>query len=148
MLFSGHAHALAVLSFVSSAVALPALSPQTCDYTPEWQPCTGTANANGVNNFDCAAIRVAENWRDYVQGQSPEITMRLIRYRARNNPSTANSIIVNPGGPGESGINYILKGGGSGEAEYVELVYLIVCDALTLRSFSGGNFHIIGFDPR
>ena len=103
MLSLGSASALAVLSFTS---LISAQNTQTCPYTPAWNLCTGSTT------HECATILTQKDWKDKDQG---EVQLRLIRYPARNADGTVktdvNSVVVNPGGPGSSGIGYLLSAG-------------------------------------
>lgn len=101
MLF-GAASAVAVLSFTSSVVAQ--VNTQTCPFTPAWNPCVGRSDR------DCATIQVPKDWQNKDAGYTP---LNLIRIRSTN--ANAQSVIVNPGGPGSSGINYILNDRGTGD---------------------------------
>lgn len=87
--------ALAVLSFTSNVFAQ---NVQTCPYTPVWNPCKGNTA------YDCATFLVPEDWSDEDRGDRP---LHLIRIRSSN--PDAESIVVNPGGPGSSGIKAILE---------------------------------------
>lgn len=117
MLFSGSATALAILSLISysSAQTLD----QKCQYKPEWKSCNGLedkAYDNTRARLQCAAMKVAKTWEGYEQFKGkPEIILRLIRYVATKADNSidedANSIVMNPGGPGSSGVDSVLKSG-------------------------------------
>lgn len=101
----GGASALAVLSLIT---VVTAQNPQACPYIPEWNTCEGENT-----NVQCATIQVPKNWYNAAEG---DIVLRLIR-----NPvlgadgkvdDSAFSIFYNPGGPGSSGINSVLKSSG------------------------------------
>ncbi len=82
-----------------------------------WENCGG--------GFQCTSLTVPLDYRDpYAQA----ISISVIRLKAKNN--TLGSLVLNPGGPGGSGIQYTRA------AEYV------VSDVIL------ENFDIVGFDPR
>lgn len=88
----------------------------------DWQDC-------GIENspLECATIQVP---RDWTVPNSDKLDLRLVRYPAAKGTINATSIIMNPGGPGASGINQVRDGG------------------YGYQQIAGNNFHIIGFDPR
>lgn len=101
MFFKSGAAALAI-SYLSSSVL--AQNAQTCPYKPAWNTCKGDKYAA----FECATILVTKS---YLKPASLDNTyeLNLIRYPAKN--ANAESIIVNFGGPGESGIQGIIGQG-------------------------------------
>lgn len=129
MRYSGGAWALAVLSFTSSVFAQSSTdadtatetdtdtptatstaepADQTCPYTPVWNPCIKNTK------YDCATFLVPEDWSDDDRGERP---LHLIRIPATNEDGSrlstyADSIVINPGGPGGSGISAILEDDG------------------------------------
>jgi pimeloyl-ACP methyl ester carboxylesterase len=88
-------------------------------YTQElnWENCGG--------GFECTKLTVP---LDYANPTEKAIAISVIRLTAKEN--TLGSLILNPGGPGGSGIQYTRA------AEYVT--------TQTIRD----NFDIVGFDPR
>ncbi|KAH7078174.1 hypothetical protein BKA63DRAFT_593574 [Paraphoma chrysanthemicola] len=116
------------------AVALTLLSAVTLVTAQECPP--GYAKAGKVTWVDCptefndglqcSTLEVPADWTSPSSGE--KIKLRLVRQPA-DNPD-AKSIIINPGGPGESGIKSVVDGG----TGYQAVV--------------GTGFHIIGFDPR
>lgn len=76
---------------------------------------------------ECATLEVPLD--DTVVG-GPTIGLRLIRYRALDPDRRIGSLLVNPGGPGASGIDYVAAAGTSLPTELQE------------------RFDIVGFDPR
>ncbi|KAJ4257354.1 hypothetical protein NW762_008472 [Fusarium torreyae] len=67
---------------------------------------------------------------DYTNKRSPKtLKLDLIKAKATRKPFKG-SVLFNPGGPGFSGVEYIVRKG----SEYVEIL--------------GGHYDIIGFDPR
>lgn len=122
---SSGAAALALLSFISSTSA-QSVNPD-CLNEVKWAKC------QGATAFDCATIKVAYDWANYDKNDPnrKEIDLKLIRAPASvADPNTAKSIIVNPGGPGSSGIDFVLTG------------------ASGMLAQSGKTYNIIGFDPR
>ncbi len=87
------------------------------DQTLNWDSCGG--------GFDCATFTVP---LDYDQPYEQAISISLVRLRAVNN--TLGSLVLNPGGPGGSGI------------QYARAAEIVVSDSVR------ENFDIIGFDPR
>lgn len=83
----------------------------------DWSACDG--------NFECATLDVP---LDYRQPGGKTLALKLVRRPATDQSQRVGSLLVNPGGPGGSGIDF---------AEQVNL------PAEILR-----RFDIVGFDPR
>ena len=79
------------------------------------------------SGFECTTVRVP---LDYANPGAKAITLSVIRHNASDRKHRIGSLLVNPGGPGGSGIDYAMS------AEF------IVTPAV-LRKFD-----IVGFDPR
>ncbi|KAJ6455028.1 TAP-like protein-domain-containing protein [Mycena sanguinolenta] len=87
-----------------------------------WTPCNG--------NFECARLNVP---LDYKNPNTSSAAIALVRLPADVPTSSSDyrgPILFNPGGPGASGVNFVL-----GLAEEV-------------RAVVGPQFDLIGFDPR
>ena len=78
-------------------------------------------------NYECAYLQVPIDYADLETGS---FSISLLRFKARDQDRRIGSLVVNPGGPGSSGINYAYN------AEY------IVSPEILKR------FDIVGFDPR
>jgi pimeloyl-ACP methyl ester carboxylesterase len=85
----------------------------------EWRDCYG--------NFQCSNLLVPINYQDLSIGA---LSLALLRYQALDQDRRIGSLVVNPGGPGASGLDYAYN------AEN------IVSPAILER------FDIVGFDPR
>jgi pimeloyl-ACP methyl ester carboxylesterase len=104
----------------------------------DWQPCpevprdlVGQA-ASGMT-YECASVAVPRNWDAPVSSQTYEVAM--IRIRSSSQQDRIGSLLVNPGGPGGSGIDLA--------------VYLSFGEALGgLPTAVTDQFDIVGFDPR
>jgi pimeloyl-ACP methyl ester carboxylesterase len=87
---------------------------------PAWKGCGGA--------FQCARLRVP---LDYAKPGGQAIELALIRIPARKPGSRIGSLVVNPGGPGGSGVEFVRA---------------------TATGFYGAplrdRFDIVGFDPR
>jgi pimeloyl-ACP methyl ester carboxylesterase len=98
-----------------------------------WAPCPdvwrGVLDRQPANvSFDCATIRVPQNWAH--PGDGPTFDIALVRGRATEQRDRIGSLLINPGGPGASGFDYAVYRATSLPAE------------ITRR------FDIVGFDPR
>lgn len=104
---------------VSAAASTPP-GPDRVTKAPElrWRPC---------DDAECATLDVPLD--DTVVG-GPTIGLALIRYRARDPEHRIGSLLVNPGGPGASGVEFVAAVGTSLPAELQD------------------RFDIVGFDPR
>ncbi|ORY04539.1 TAP-like protein-domain-containing protein, partial [Clohesyomyces aquaticus] len=86
-----------------------------------WTPC--------YDNFTCARLTVP---LDYTDPSIGTVAVAYIRKASTSKPiDSAESIMFNPGGPGDSGIDAILSDYGNMIASYI-----------------GPDYNIIGFDPR
>ena len=92
------------------------------EQTLEWTQCDG-----GAAGFDCAYVTAPLDW----ENPSGEGTMELsvVRHQAAGTPM--GSLLTNPGGPGGSGVDFILD----------SLDYAVGADLIE-------NYDVIGFDPR
>ncbi|MBB3733258.1 alpha/beta hydrolase [Nonomuraea dietziae] len=86
-----------------------------------WTPCAQDAGA------ECGTLKVPIDWDDPGEGS---IDLALARRKATGRTTRIGSLVINPGGPGISGVDFILSAGGYFSGE------------LTSR------FDIVGFDPR
>ncbi|MGH8869203.1 MAG: alpha/beta hydrolase [Actinomycetes bacterium] len=87
--------------------------------TLDWRGCAG--------EFQCADLRVPV---DYAEPDGDSITIAVTRLRAGDRDDRIGSLLLNPGGPGGSGI------------EYAQAADRVVNAPLRER------FDIVGFDPR
>ena len=85
----------------------------------DWSTC--------YDDFECADLRVPIDYADLKVGS---FKIALLRYKAQDQKNRIGSLIVNPGGPGGSGVDYAYN------AEYI-----FDPDVLD-------RFDIVGFDPR
>jgi pimeloyl-ACP methyl ester carboxylesterase len=96
----------------------------------KWTDCADKAasllgNAPATVKYSCATIEVPEDWNTPGDGRTYDIA--LLRARSAKQTDRIGSLIINPGGPGGSGVDYA--------------VYM---SALPITS----RFDIVGFDPR
>jgi len=95
-----------VLSFFTSVVL--AENTQDCLYEPVWNTCLSQDDSR----VQCASFNVPADWTNQSAG---DISLNLIRYAAvdanNNIDNNAESVIMNPGGPGSRGIEHVLDGG-------------------------------------
>jgi pimeloyl-ACP methyl ester carboxylesterase len=101
----------------SSAAAGPAVP------SIDWQSCGGDHPT-----AECATVPVP---LDYDQPSGATTPLALARVPATDAKHRIGTVFVNPGGPGGSGVGFVLGGFG----EY-------------LRDNLGGRFDVVGFDPR
>ncbi|CEL06870.1 hypothetical protein ASPCAL10041 [Aspergillus calidoustus] len=92
--------------------------------TLHWTPCPSNPT------FDCTTLPVPLEYAAPNNGQSASIP--LARLNATVPPSKRKGpLLTNPGGPGSSGIDFLLNGAGEG-----------------LSAITGGFYDIISWDPR
>ncbi|KAH6871766.1 Alpha/Beta hydrolase protein [Thelonectria olida] len=89
----------------------------------EWKSC---GNIND-HDLECAEIDVPMDQFDLTRSSNKTFLIPLLRLRGKN---ATQNLIVNPGGPGGSGINFIYRKGA------------------LLNRIVGEEFHILSFDPR
>ena len=87
-----------------------------------WQPCAADPA------FDCAHVRVP---LDHDNPRGPQVRLAVARLAATDQANKLGSIFLNPGGPGGSGVNFVLGAGP-----------FLFSDEVRAR------FDLIGFDPR
>ncbi|KAF3034363.1 hypothetical protein E8E11_001306 [Didymella keratinophila] len=122
MRFHYSAAALALLTSASLAEECPAGYAKSKGLT--WTNCPVAKNPK----LQCATIMVPKDWKDPA---SMEMKLRLVRHPAASENALGDrSVIINPGGPGASGIETVIDGGSM------------------YQGVIGDDFHIIGFDPR
>lgn len=112
----------AVLAFTLLAAA-PAAAGRTTQPGIDWQPC---ADVDPGENVECATIQVP---LDYQRPWGAKIEIGLARRPAENPDEKIGTILMDPGGPGGSGVDYVMGGN-------------------PLVGAAAERFDIIGFDPR
>jgi pimeloyl-ACP methyl ester carboxylesterase len=128
-MFGTRARSAKALTAVACALAclLPATAGAATTQQPEsltWTSC----HADIGPNFQCATARVP---LDYSRPHGATIAIALARLPATDAANRIGSLFLNPGGPGGSGVDYLL---GAGPFLYT--------DAVRAR------FDLVGFDPR
>ncbi|GAA2389676.1 hydrolase [Catellatospora methionotrophica] len=117
------------------AVAVAACLAAGCAATPDamtaarreppgivWTGCEGLAE-----RFQCAKVPVPLDWSE---PDGPRIELAVIRHLASRPQERIGSMFMNPGGPGQSGVELVRGGGDDFDA------------------WGGGRFDVIGWDPR
>ncbi len=89
-----------------------------------WLPC----HANAGFGFECTKVQVP---LDYDRPAGPKISLSLVRLPASDPTNRIGSIFINPGGPGGSGVDFVLGAGP-----------FLFGDEVRAR------FDLVGFDPR
>jgi pimeloyl-ACP methyl ester carboxylesterase len=84
-----------------------------------WKACYGT--------FECTKVTVP---LDYSHPNASTITIAVTRLLAKDQKHRLGSLLVNPGGPGGSGVDYVLA------AEFIVTKQILA------------HYDLIGFDPR
>jgi pimeloyl-ACP methyl ester carboxylesterase len=87
-----------------------------------WTRCKGLGK-----QFECARVPVPLDW-DRPNGEHIELS--VIRHLASRPRQRMGSMFVNPGGPGQSGVELVRDGGANFDA------------------WGGGRFDVVGWDPR
>jgi hypothetical protein len=103
MRFHYSAAALALITTSAHAQECPAGYEKTKGLT--WVPC-GEGSTNTA--VECATLEVPVDWNS---PSGEKMKLQLIRQPASTDKATAKSVILNPGGPGESGIETVVEGG-------------------------------------
>ena len=94
--------------------------------SPESSPTTGKVTWTACGAYQCGSVTVP---LDYSNPDNGTIDIALIKEPATNPSRRIGSLLVNPGGPGASGIEFVKQSGS-------------MLTSLNVR------FDIIGFDPR
>ena len=106
--------------------------------TADWRDCSDIPKSlvgRPASNmtYQCTTVQVPRDWNDKTTGQTYGIA--LIRVRSKAQANRIGSLLINPGGPGGSGVELA--------------VYLSYGAALGgLPTAVTNQFDIIGFDPR
>jgi pimeloyl-ACP methyl ester carboxylesterase len=108
-------------TLVAGAVVVPATAAAEPVSTIDWKPCG--EDAPGV---DCATIDVP---LDYARPRGEKIHIGLARRPAKDQSKRIGSVLLDPGGPGGSGVAFVMGGD-------------VVTPAVAER------FDQVGFDPR
>jgi len=107
----------------------PAATPSGSASPAPWTPCPEVSGRRLPNiTFECTTLNVPQDWATPADGRTFGIA--LVRARAAGQRERIGSLVVNPGGPGGSGIQL---------AAYL---------AATLPQELLFRFDVVGFDPR
>jgi pimeloyl-ACP methyl ester carboxylesterase len=117
----------------TSPVSGKAGAPFAAASTVKWQPCADVArSALGKTpsnvTYDCGKVSVPQDWSNPSGGK--QFSVALLRARATHQSNRIGSLLVNPGGPGGSGVDLAAYLSAGLPAEITQ------------------RFDIVGFDPR
>ncbi|GGU75831.1 proteinase [Streptomyces albospinus] len=104
---------------------------------PAWEPCPRDVLRSGssgrdapppgpADRFQCARLEVP---RDYGHPEEATLRVQLIRLAATGPGKRLGSLVINPGGPGDSGVNYLV-------------------DSADTFAHLGQRYDLVSFDPR
>lgn len=110
---------------VPEAAASPAKDPASGRIA--WEPCASPSGTGASGTFECATIKVPVDWK---RPHGATTDLALARHLATDPARRIGSLLVNPGGPGGSGVDFAL---GAPDTFSPELL---------------ARFDIVGFDPR
>jgi pimeloyl-ACP methyl ester carboxylesterase len=112
---------LSILLLTSCSSTIKQAFPEAANdlSTLNWSSCYDT--------FQCATLKVPI---DYTNASLGQFDIAVVRYRDPNQKNRIGSLVVNPGGPGVSGVEYALNA-----------QYIVNPEVLE-------RYDIVGFDPR
>ncbi|MGO9204597.1 MAG: alpha/beta hydrolase [Candidatus Limnocylindrales bacterium] len=110
----------------ASSRASATVPPTTPSLTLAPQPPVDWSDCGG--GFECGIVDVP---RDYADPAGPIVRLALIRLPASDTAHRIGSLVVNPGGPGESGVDFVRQ----------DAAAIFPPEVLA-------RFDIVGFDPR
>ncbi len=113
---------------VPASAATSTAVPATATPAPTLAPATPVSWSDCGGGFQCGIVDVP---RDYADPTGPTVRLALIRLPASDPAHRIGSLLVNPGGPGESGVDFVRQG----------------ASTLFPRTLLA-RFDIVGFDPR
>ena len=108
----------------AAVAADPAVDPALSDFygqAPAWRDC-------GDDRLQCTEVTVPVDWDAPAAGS---IELAVVRAPATDTDARRGSLLVNPGGPGGSGVEYVTAGAESAASAAVRAAY-----------------DLVGFDPR
>lgn len=96
-------NAFLVAAVVSAANALP--NPKRSESSDlQWGPCPARMNFTSAYSYDCATLTVPLDYSNSTDGRT--LDLQLLRVNATNQPSKG-AILMNPGGPGGVGTQFV-----------------------------------------
>ena len=111
-----------------SILLLTSCSSTTKQVFPEATNDLSTLNwSSCYDTFQCATLKVPI---DYTNASLGQFDIAVVRYRDPNQKNRIGSLVINPGGPGVSGVDYALNA-----------QYIVNPEVLE-------RYDIVGFDPR
>src|SRR5918997_2933940 len=114
--------AVTIVAVTLAGLAAAPAAAQALQAAPvAWKACYGAP-------YQCGTVRVP---LDYDTPGGERISIALVRLPATNPAKRLGSLFLNPGGPGGSGVDFVL---GAGQFLYTEEVR--------------ARFDLVGFDPR
>ena len=130
---------IALVSLVVLAVLAGAVSPSSSSVGTDthsqnrirWRVCNDDVTAETGVVYECARLRVP---LDYDHPRGHQISLNLVRVPATDPERRLGAILVNPGGPGGSGVGFVL-----GFGPFLGLAY---------GPEVAERFDLVGFDPR
>jgi pimeloyl-ACP methyl ester carboxylesterase len=114
-----------VAALVASAVVV--LSAAAAAHAAERVPAASISWTACGDRLECAEVPVPLDW---AEPDGETIELAVIRHLATDPDARIGSIFVNPGGPGESGVEIVRDNGG------------------LLDEWGAGRFDVVGWDPR
>ncbi|MPZ62332.1 MAG: alpha/beta fold hydrolase [Propionibacteriales bacterium] len=123
------------LALAMAAMTVPAGLPATAAPpgrgTLHWSPCYKDVGAEFGVTYECAQLNVP---LDHDEPAGAQVQLALVRLPARDQDARIGSILLNPGGPGGSGVDFALFFG-----PFAEFIW-----GPEVRD----RFDLVGFDPR
>jgi pimeloyl-ACP methyl ester carboxylesterase len=120
---------LVLISIAAVFSALQSASPASAAAPAAAAMQAGIAWKTCGQHLQCAKVSVPLNWR---RPDGTHIKLAVIRRLASDQKHLIGSMFVNPGGPGESGVDLVRNPVSGPE----------------LLAWGGGRFNVVGWDPR